>query len=210
MGFNANGTGTRAQNLLQLLTMRTKLPISLAAIAAASCLAACSAAGGPDGTEGTAIQSHPYAQISGEAPAGRIEDIADTLYDQDGTAIRVLSARLISPSGPGIGDVRIQALAPSLASGGTFAFLQGDLARCPKGVGYRVRPVYRITEPPHGESDWRYLLSFVFAKPGRYHLYLLKVDYVEGGQRHWDCVRSDIRVQVVWPKTDPRLIQPPC
>ena len=110
--------------------MRSTVTISLAAIAAASCLAACSPAARRDGTEGTAIQSHPYAQISGEAVTGRTEDIADTLYDQDGPAIRVL--------------------------------------------------------------------------------YRLKVDYVEDGQRHWDYVHADMFVKVVLPKTDPKLIQPPC
>jgi hypothetical protein len=161
--------------------MRSKVTISLAAIAAVSCLAACSPAAGRDGTEGTAIQSHPYAQISGEAVTGRTEDIADTLYDQDGAAIRVVSIRLISPSGPGFSQARIRALAPSAVSGGTFVFLQGNLARCPESEGYQVVPVTRITEPPHGVSDWRYLLSFVFAEPGNYHLYRLKVDYVEDG-----------------------------
>jgi len=91
---------------------------------------------------------------------------------------------MISLSGPGIGHVTLRALAPSQAQGGTFAYFQGDLAKCPKRRGYKVRPVTRIVEPPYGVSDWRLLVSLVFTKPGRYHLYLLKVDYIEDGQRH--------------------------
>jgi hypothetical protein len=190
--------------------MRLKVTTSLAAAAMLVAVAGCSAPAGPGGPEGTAFQSHPYVQISGAAATGRIEDIGDVLYNSDGASVRVLSIRLLSPSGPGIADVQIRALAPSLNTGGTFAFFQGNLARCPKRLGYGVVAVNRITEPPHGASDWRYLLSFVFTKPGRYHLYLLKVDYVEGGQRYWDYVRADMVVQVVSPKTDPSLIQPPC
>jgi hypothetical protein len=60
----------------------------------------------------------------------------------------------------------------------------------------------------HGRA--RTLVSIIFTKPGRYHLYLLKVDYVEGGQRHWNYLRADIPVRAVSPKTHPQLIQPPC
>lgn len=190
--------------------MRSTIAISLAAAATAMMLAACSGPAGPDGTEGTAIQSHPYMNLSGEAPTGTIIDFAGDLYNSDRTSFRVLSVRMISPSGPGIGDVTLRALAPSLDQGGTFAYFQGDLAKCPKRRGYRVRPVNRIVEPPHGWSDWRLLVSLVFTKPGRYHLYLLKVDYVEDGQRHWNYVRADIPVRAVSPRTDPRLIQPAC
>lgn len=171
-------------------------------------LAGCST--GPDGTQGTAIQSHPYMKIPGEAPTGRIINFAGGLYNWDGASFRVRSVRMISPSGPGIRDVTIRALAPSQDNGGNFAYFQGDLAKCPKRFDYRVLPVTRIVEPPHGVSDWRLLVSLVFAKPGRYRLYLLKVDYVEDGQRHWDYVRADIPLRAVSPKTDPRLLQPPC
>jgi hypothetical protein len=83
----------------------------------------------------------------------------------------------------------------------------GDLAKC---FDYTVLPVTRIVEPPHGESDWRLLVSLVFTKPGRYPVYLLKVDYVEDGQRHWDYVRADISLRAISPSTDPRLLQPAC
>lgn len=118
------------------------------------------------------------------------------------------SIRMISPSGPGIGDVQIRALAPSLDDSGTFAFYQGDLTKCPRRLDDRVLPVTRIIEPPHRTTDWRTLVSIVFTKPGRYHLYLLKVDYVEGGQRHWNYVRADIPVRAVSPKLIPRSSSP--
>jgi hypothetical protein len=171
---------------------------------------ACSASAGPDGTEGTAIRSHPYMRLPGIVPTGRIIDFAGLLYDRDSISFRVRSIRMISPSGPGIADVQIRALAPSLANGGTFAFYQGDLTKCPRRLDYRVLPVTRIVEPPQRNSDWRVLVSLVFTKPGRYYLYLLKVDYVEGGQRHWDYLRADIPIRAVSPRNDPRLIQPAC
>src|SRR5712691_5820333 len=189
--------------------MRAVFAISLAAAATAMMLTACSSTG-PDGTQGTAIRGRPYLRLPGEAPTGTTINFAGLLYNYDGTSFRVRSVRMISPSGPGIGDVTIRALAPSLDEGETFAYFQGDLAKCPKRLDYRVMPVTRITEPPHGESDWRLLVSIVFTKPGRYHLYLLKVDYVEDGQRHWDYVRANIPVRAISPKTDPRLIQPAC
>lgn len=185
--------------------MRSTLAISLVAAATAMMLAACST--GPDGTHGTAIQSHPYLKIPGEAPTGTIIDFAGLLYNWDSTSFRVRSVRMISPAGPGIRDVAIRALAPSSTEGGTFAYFQGDLAKC---FDYTVLPVTRIIEPPHGVSDWRLLVSLVFTKPGRYHLYLLKVDYIEDGQRHWDYVRADIPLRAISPKTDPRLLQPAC
>jgi hypothetical protein len=167
----------------KLLSMRSTVAVSLAAAAAAMMLAACSAPAGPDGTQGTAIQSHPYMDLPGEAPTGTIIDFAGLLGNSDGASFRVRSVRMISPSGPGI-RVTIRALAPSRDNGGTFAYFQGDLAKCPKRADYKLRPVARIVEPPHGQSDWRLLVSVVFTKPGRYHLYLLKVDYVEDGERH--------------------------
>jgi hypothetical protein len=39
---------------------------------------------------------------------------------------------MISPSRTGIGNVTLRTLAPSLKEGGTFAYFQGDLAKCPK------------------------------------------------------------------------------
>ena len=140
---------------------------------------------------------------------GRIIDFAGLIYNSDGTSFRVLSIRMISPSGPGI-NVKIRALAPSNAEGGTFAYVQGDLTRCPRTFDYRILPVNRIVEPPHGVSDWRNLVSITFTKPGQYHLYLLKVDYVEGGRRHWDYLRADIPIRAASPKTHPQLIQPLC
>lgn len=191
-------------------TVRFKLAISLVAAGVAVALAACSAPAGPDGTEGTALGGTPGLQVTQEWPTGRIMNFAGLLFNQDGAALRVRSVRLISPSGPGVRDVTIRALAPSLDEGGQF-ILQGDLAKCgPGDLGYGAVPVSRIVEPPHGESDWRLLVSLVFTKPGRYHLYRLKVDYVEDGRRHWDYVRADIIVRAVSPKTDPSLIQPPC
>jgi hypothetical protein len=189
--------------------MRSTVAISLAVAITAMILAADAVPSGPDGIQGSAIQSHPYMDLSGEAPTGRIIDFAGDLYNWDGTSFRVRSVRMISPSGPGI-RVTIRALAPSRDNGGTFAYFQGDLAKCPKGLDYKLLPVARIVEPPHGVSDWRLLVSVVFTKPGRYHLYLLKVDYVEDGQLYWDYVRADIPVRAISPKTDPRLLQPPC
>jgi hypothetical protein len=181
----------------------------LAAAAVAMAVAADAPSSGPDGIQGSAIQSNPYMDLSGEAPTGTIIDFAGDLYNSDGTSFRVLSVQMISPSGHGI-DVTIRGLAPSRGNGGTFAYFQGDLAKCPKNLDYKLLPVTRIVEPPHGVSDWRLLVSVVFTKPGRYHLYLLKVDYVEDGQRYWNYVRADIPVRAVSPKTDPRLIQPLC
>jgi hypothetical protein len=68
--------------------MRSTVAISLAAAATATMLAACSAPAGPDGTQGTAIQSHPYLHLSGEAPTGTIIDFAGDLYNSDGTSFR--------------------------------------------------------------------------------------------------------------------------
>ena len=190
--------------------MRSALAIRLAAPLVAMALSACSAPFGPDGTKGTAIQSHPYMQITQEVPTGTIINLADLLYNHDSTSFRVRSIRMISPSGPGIRDVQIRALAPSLDEGGTF-ILQGDLAKCPPGqLGSGAVPVTRIVEPPQRWTDWRTLVSLVFTKPGRYHLYLLKVDYVEGGQRHWDYVRANIIVRAVSSKSHPGLVQPYC
>jgi hypothetical protein len=164
---------------------------------------------GPDGPEGSAIQSHPYLRITGEAPTGRIINFAGLLYNWDGAPFRVLSVRLISPARPGL-RVRIRTLAPSLDQGGSFVGYQGDLASCPRRYDYRVRPVSRIVEPPHGESDWRLLVSVTFTRPGRYHLYVLKVVYVESGQRYWNYVRADITLRVVSAKTDPALVTSTC
>ncbi len=50
---------------------------------------------------------------------------------------------------------------------------RGAGARLCQGRGHCV------VQPPHGESDWKLLVSFVFTPPGRYHLYRLKVGYVE-------------------------------
>ncbi len=189
--------------------MRSRLALFLAAAILAITVVADAPPYGPGGLEGTAIQSHPYMRISGASPTGRIINFAGLLGNSDGAAFRVLSVRVISPSGPGI-RVKIRALAPSLDEGGTFAGIQGNLSRCPKNQDYNVLPVSHIVEPPHGASDWRLLASVVFVKPGRYHLYLLKVDYVESGQRYWDYVRADIFVQAISPKTDPQLFEPGC
>jgi hypothetical protein len=198
--------------------MRSKLAVCLAAsvvavavaVAMAMALAGCSASPGPEGAHGTALGGSPGLQITQVAPTGRIMNFGGLLYDLDGTAIRVLRVRLISQSGPGIRHVAIWALAPSLDEGGSF-ILQGDLSRCGSGdLGHGAVPVTGIVEPPHGNSDWRLVVSLVFTKPGRYHLDRLKIDYVEAGRRYWDYVKADIIVRAVSPKTYPGLIQPPC
>jgi hypothetical protein len=59
--------------------------------------------------------------------------------------------------------------------------------------------------------DWMLLVSLVFTRPGHYHLYVLKVGYLEGGLRYWDDVRADISVQAISPRVDPRIVEPrPC
>jgi hypothetical protein len=189
--------------------MRSKRAMGLVAASVAMGLAACSAPAGPDGTQGTAFGDNPSLQVTQEWPTGRIMNFAALIFNQDDTSLRVRSVRLISPSGPGIHDVKIRALAPSMDEGGQF-ILQGNLARCPRRLGYAAVPVNRILEPPHRTSDWRLLVSLAFAKPGRYHLYLLKVDYEEAGRRHWDYLRADITVRAISPKTNPSLIQLPC
>lgn len=71
-------------------------------------------------------------------------------------------------------------------------------------------PVTGIVEPPHRWSDWRVLVSVVFTEPGRYYLYLLKVEHAEGGRRYWDYLGANIPVRAISPKTDPALSQPSC
>ena len=83
-------------------------------------------------------------------------------------------------------------------------------ARCPRSFDYRVLPVARIVEPPRGVSDWRPLVSIIFARSGRYHFYLLKVDYVEGGRRYWNYVDADIPSAGRLAQERSRLIQSPC
>jgi hypothetical protein len=175
----------------------------MAASILAVTLASCSSSSSPDGQEGTAIQSHPYLRLPGIVATGKIIDFAGLVNNNDGKPFRVRSIRMISPAGPGIGTVKIRGLAPSSASGGTFAYFQGDLAKCSPQYDYKIRPVSRIVEPPHGVSDWRVLVSVVFARPGRYHLYLLKVVYEEDGQRYWNYVRADIPVRAVPPGDAP-------
>jgi hypothetical protein len=80
--------------------------------------------------------------------------------------------------------------------------LQSDLARQMPSV-LPPAAVDDIIEPPHAESDSRLLVSLVFTKPGRYHLYTLKVDYVQGGQRYWNYVRADIIIRAVPPNAAP-------
>jgi hypothetical protein len=187
----------------------TGLTASILAVAVASCSSPASPAS-PDGQEGTAIQSHPYLRLPGVVATGKIIDFAGLLYNHDGRPFRVRSIRLISPTGPGIGAVKIRGLAPSDANGGTFAYYQGDLAKCGPEFDYKIRPVSRIVEPPRAASDWRVLVSVVFARPGRYHLYLLKVVYDEDGRRYWNYVRADIPVRAVPPGDAPGGGSTPC
>jgi hypothetical protein len=198
-------------NALELLSMRFKLAPILAVAAVALAAAADSRSSGPDGSEGTALYEGPAGISMGtDVPTGRTFDVAGWLSDSDGAPIRVLWVRMISPSGPGIADVSIRALPSRADTGGQFLF-QGDLSRCPKRPGYGVMPVQRIVEPPHGQSDWMLLVSLVFTRPGHYHLYVLKVDYLEDGLRYWDDVHADISVKAIAPKIDPRIVQPrPC
>jgi len=47
---------------------------------------------------------------------------------------------------------------------------------------------YRLTSvvtPPHSDSRWYLVLSLTFAKPGRYYLRRVRIDYTAGGQEGW-------------------------
>ena len=46
-------------------------------------------------------------------------------------------------------------------------------------------PVSAVVVSPHAYAKWFLVLSVTFARPGRYHLGRVRIDYTTGGQDGW-------------------------
>jgi hypothetical protein len=91
---------------------------------------------------------------------------------------------------------------------GVFEAFQGNLAKeCPRIFGHPV-PLNSVVVAPHSYSKWDVVLSLTAARPGRYGIFIMKVNYTAGGHRGWQKLFLDVRFQAVPARQDPRLVQP--
>ncbi len=117
----------------------------------------------------------------------RTTDLADLgvpdLYNQSGQTVRLLGVSLVAvPSAVRLR--RVTAYLHSQTGVNVLGYALGDFVRhCRRQM--TPYPVSGVVVPPHAYARWYLVLSVTFARPGRYYLGQVRIDYATGGQDGW-------------------------
>jgi hypothetical protein len=117
----------------------------------------------------------------------RTTDLVDLgvpdLYNQSSQAVRLRSVSLVSVP-TSVRLRRVIAYLHSQTGVGTLGYGYGDLVRhCRRQM--TPYPISSVVVAPHAYAKWFLVLSVTFAKPGRYYLGQVRIDYSTGGQDGW-------------------------
>jgi hypothetical protein len=178
--------------------------------------AGCSTAAGADGTGqnvfgtfGPARPGQEGAYTDAEVPTGILENFSiNPLHNYTSHTVRLRSARMIAPLGPGVQVVSIRAYPIRQVGMGQLFGGQGDLAKdCPNY--FQPHPLTDVKVRPHSGSKWIIILTVIFERPGKYRFGWAHLTFTTAGQRGWQTYfTGDMRITAIPPSQDPRLIQP--
>jgi hypothetical protein len=167
----------------------------LAAVLAASLVPACSGPPGPDGPQKVVFQVAGGLQTGGYAAVGEILDLGLlNLQNLTGSTVRLRSVQLVSPPA-GLRVLNATAYR-WLQPGGYTISASGDLPRaCPKE--YTPYPLAAAVTRPHANSPWEVIVAMTFSRPGTYHIYRFRINYVIDGRRGWQYQNLDTVITAI-------------
>jgi hypothetical protein len=184
------------------------LTLRIVLIALAIAVTSCSPAPGTDGSPRVVFATSPTGvSITGASPTDTILNFSNLLYNSTDAPVRLRSISLVSPSGSGIGSVRITAYLFKKGGAGVFEALQGNLKKECQRL-FKPLPLTDVVTSPHSYSKWDVVLSFIASKPGRYGIFTMRVSYITAGQVGWQKLYLDVRFKAIPPKNEPKLVQP--
>jgi hypothetical protein len=198
----------RACHVLRLLKMRPMhrlVPAGAALAATAGLVSGCTAPSGPQGREATVFETAQSSALTdrGTAPTDTILNFGMPLYNLTHGVVRVVSARLVSPSGPGVRLISVTAYSNHLAP--IPLGFQGNLPKtCPEM--FKPHPVAGLVVRPRYESKWILVVALELSKPGRYQLGVLKISYQTAGHHGWQLYYDAVTIDVVPAKSNPEYV----
>ena len=143
--------------------------------------------------------------VSVTVPTDTIVNFGLTFYNKSDMTVRILSTRLVSPSGRNTGDVSFRAY--SVRKAPTPMGLQGDLpATCPRL--YQPHPVAAVVAKPQAEARWVVVTSLEFLRPGRFKVGTVKISYSAAGHHGWQLFYAAVTVTAVPVSENPGLVEP--
>jgi hypothetical protein len=117
----------------------------------------------------------------------RTTDLVDLgvqdLYNQSGQAVRLRAVSLVAVP-RSVHLRRVTAYLHSQTGVHVLGYALGDFVKhCRRQM--TPYPASSVVVPPRTYAKWFLVLSLTFAKPGRYYLGRVRIDYTTGGQDGW-------------------------
>jgi hypothetical protein len=185
-------------------------PATAALLAVAGLASAC-ASPGPAGPMVTVFETSKQTGVTarGYVPTNTILNFGLSLVNQTKSAVRILSAQLVTPSGNDVRTVSFTAYSGRMASLPTG--MQGNLPKvCPVFFSHPY-PVSAIVAKPHAWSTWFLLASFSLTRPGRYNLAVVKINYETAGHRAWQFLYDSVTLIALPPAAGKKYVDKhPC
>jgi hypothetical protein len=137
----------------------------------------------------TAGENAVFTVVTGQSTSAtaRTTDLVDLgvpdLYNQSTQTVRLRDVRLVSVPRY-VHLMRVIAYLHSQTGIGQIGYAYGDFVEhCRRQM--TPYPVSSVVVRPHSYAKWYLVLSVTFAKPGRYYLGRVRIDYTAGGQAGW-------------------------
>jgi hypothetical protein len=130
-----------------------------------------------------------FTVVTGQSTSAtaRTSDLIDLgvpdLYNQSGQAVRLRDVRLVSAP-ESVHLRRVIAYLHSQTGIGQIGYAYGDFVKHCRRL-MTPYPVSSVVVRPHSYAKWFLVLSVTFAKPGRYYLGRVRIDYTAAGQDGW-------------------------